>query len=89
MVDKMTVNSINMKLRERYLEALLRHPGHQSFLKCHERTNLEAKFQTISPSSDYVIISQTQTPSGYIDQCAVRLSDIIQLNIQNSVEERL
>ena len=85
MGDQLLKCSINMKLRERYLETLLKLNNHQCFLKCHERTNLLAQFQTISPSSDYIILSKIKTPSGYIDQCAVRQSDILEMTIQNNI----
>lgn len=59
---------------------LLQMQGKKCLLKCHERTNLTGTFQSISPTSDYVILSDVQTPTDSIGQCAIRQSDILKLS---------
>ena len=77
--------SINTKLRERYVETLLKLQGSACQLQCHERTSLSATFQTISPTSDYIILSRVQTPTDSIQQCAIRQSDVLTLTWPNKL----
>ena len=74
------IHAVNTELRSRYLNMLLKMQGKKCFLNCHERTNLTGTFQSISPTSDYVILSQVKTPTDSIDQCAIRQSDILKLS---------
>lgn len=78
------VQAANTALRSRYLYMLLGMQGKTCSLNCHERTNLTGIFQSISPTSDYIILSNVTTPSDSIDQCAIRQSDILQLSWDHS-----
>ena len=79
------MHAINTELRSRYLNLLLRMQGKKCSLNCHERTNLTGTFQSISPTSDYIIISEVKTPTDSIDQCAIRQSDIVKLSWTHTI----
>lgn len=72
-------HTINAHLRERYLNILFQLQGSKCQLMCHEKTAIQGTFESISPTSDYIILSQVKTPANYIEQCAVRLPDVIKL----------
>ena len=79
-MDQHTENSI---LRKRYLGVMMKIRGQACELKCHERTDLSGTYQTIAPTSDFVILSDVKTPTEVVPSCAVRQGDIICMSVGN------
>ena len=69
----------NLELHKRYVQAMIAFKGYNCEVHCHENTNLVGKYQTMAPTSDYIILSDVATPTGSVSQCAIRTSDVIKL----------
>ena len=81
--DTSKAEKTNCELRKRYLFLMMKLQDKQCQVQCHEKTWLKGTFQTISPASDYIVLSEVTTGHDYMHQIALRQSDIVRLHWPN------